>query len=107
MSGRVFLADEAAELGVVNRTVPADELMATTMAYARDLAENAASTSMAVIKHQVWSHFDQTLGDSLAETNELMARSLRRADFKEGVASFVDKRMPNFVAVTTADAIEL
>ena len=31
MSGRVFLADEAAELGVVNKTVPADALMATVI----------------------------------------------------------------------------
>jgi len=107
MSGRVFLADEAAQLGVVNHTVPADELMATVMAYAKDLAENAASTSMAVIKHQVWTHYEQSLADSLLETNDLMARSLRRADFKEGVASFVDKRLPDFVSVTRSDAADL
>ena len=107
MSGRVFLADEAAELGVVNRTVPADELMETTMAYARDMADNVASTSIAVIKHQVWKHYEASLEDSLDETNGLMARSLRRADFKEGVASFVDKRPPNFVSVTRSDAGDL
>lgn len=107
MSGRVFLADEAAELGVVNRTVPADELMSTVMAYARDMADNVASTSMAVIKHQVWAHYEQTLADSLVDTNALMARSLRRSDFKEGVASFVDKRSPNFVSVTGAEASDL
>jgi len=107
MSGRVFLADEAAELGVVNKTVPADELMSTVMDYARELADNVASTSTAVIKHQVWTHAEQSLADSLADTNELMARSLRRADFKEGVASFVEKRAPNFVSVTRSEADEL
>lgn len=103
MSGRVFLSEEAAELGVVNQSVPADELMSTVMAYAADLVENSASTSMAVIKHQVWKHYEASLADSLDETNALMARSLRRADFKEGVASFVDKRAPKFVSVTRAD----
>jgi len=107
MSGRVFLAEEAAELGVVNKTVPADELMTTVMDYAKELAANVASTSMSVIKHQVWTHYEQSLDEALAETNDLMARSLRRADFKEGVASFVDKRSPNFVSVTRADAAEL
>lgn len=107
MSGRVFLAEEAAELGVVNRTVPADDLMSTVMDYAREMADNVASTSMAVIKRQVWSHLEQTMADSLTETNSLMASSLRRADFKEGVASFVDKRPPEFAPVTRADAAEL
>ncbi|MDC1388221.1 enoyl-CoA hydratase [Acidimicrobiales bacterium] len=107
MSGRVFLSDEAAQLGVVNQTVPADELMDTVMAYARDMADNVASTSMAVIKHQVWSHYEQTMADSLQDTNGLMARSLRRADFKEGVASFVDKRAPKFASLTSAEAADL
>lgn len=102
MSGRVFLADEAHELGFVNKVVAADELMATTLAYARDLADNAASSSMSVMKAQVYDHFDMTLDDSLEETNVLMARSLRRPDFKEGVASFVEKRPPSFAPVTRA-----
>ncbi len=107
MSGRVFLADEAAELGVVNRTVPADELMETVMEYARDMAANVASTSMAIIKHQVWAQLEQTMDDALTETNGLMAKSLRRADFKEGVASFVDKRPPSFAPLTRADVANL
>lgn len=100
MSGRVFLADEAQQLGFVNQVVAPDDLIETTLAYARDLADNAASSSMSVIKAQVYDHFDMTLDDSLAETNVLMARSLKRSDFKEGVASFVEKRPPNFAPVT-------
>ena len=107
MSGRVFLADEAKELGVVNRVVAPDELMSTAMAYARELADNVASTSMAVIKGQVWQHYEMSMADALADTNELMARSLRRPDFKEGVASFVEKRPPSFAGVTRADIPDL
>lgn len=102
MSGRVFLAEEALELGFVNQVVDGDALMATTLAYARDLADNAASTSMSVIKAQVYGHFEMSLDESLEETNDMMARSLRRPDFKEGVASFVEKRQPNFAPVTRA-----
>jgi enoyl-CoA hydratase/carnithine racemase len=37
-----------------------------------------------------------SIDDALAETNQLMNESLRRPDFKEGVASFVEKRPPDF-----------
>lgn len=107
LSGRVFLAEEAAELGVVNRTVPAEQLMDTVLAYAQDMATNVASSSMAVMKRQVWSHLEQPLDAALAETNDLMARSLARADFREGVASFLEQRPPQFAGLRTADAAEL
>jgi len=107
MSGRVFLAEEALELGFVNRVVPADELVSATREYALDLVANVASTSMAVIKQQVWGHYDLSLSEALSDTNALMARSLRRADFKEGVASFVEKRPPAFSGVTRAATEDL
>src|SRR3954468_17864312 len=49
LSGRVFLAEEAAELGVVNRVLPADRLLEETVAYARDIAVNCAPSSMAAM----------------------------------------------------------
>jgi len=99
LSGRVFLADEAAELGFVKQVVEPDQLMATAMDYAASLA-SAAGTSMAVMKRQVWRHMELGMAEALAESNELMAYSLKQPDFKEGVASFVEKRAPNFSGVT-------
>lgn len=100
MSGRVFLADEAKEMGVVNKVFAPDELMDETLAYARDLADNVSPTSMAVVKHQMYNHPMMAVGEALAESNKLMRESLRRPDFKEGVSSFVEKRPPNFAPYT-------
>jgi len=96
MSGRVIVAEEAAELGLVNKVVPADELMDHTYAYAKDLAVNASPTSMAIMKQQVYNHPQMSIDDALADSIDLMHKSLRRPDFKEGVASFVEKRPPAF-----------
>jgi len=96
LSGRVFLAEEAKELGVVNQVFPAESLLDETLAYAHDLAVNVSPTSMAVMKRQVYTHPSMSVDDALAESNRLMAESLRRPDFKEGVASFVEKRPPDF-----------
>src|SRR5438093_241123 len=76
LSGRVFLAEEALELGVVNKVFPPQELLPATLAYARDLAENAAPTSMAAMKHQVYAHLETDLEGAMKDSNELMNRSL-------------------------------
>lgn len=100
LSGRVFLAEEAKELGVVNQVFPADRLLDETFAYAEDLATNVSPTSMAVMKYQIYSHPLMAVGDALAESNKFMRESLRRPDFKEGVSSFVEKRSPEFAPFT-------
>jgi enoyl-CoA hydratase/carnithine racemase len=96
LSGRVVLAEEALGMGLVNRVVPADSLLDAVMGYARDLAANCSPTSMAAIKQQVYRHFETDLASALKESNELMVASLKRPDFREGVASFVERRPPRF-----------
>jgi len=99
LSGRVFLAEEAAELGVVNRVIAPEQLLDETLAYARELAELSAPSSMASMKRQVYAALDQSLPDALAEANELMLASLQADDFREGVASFVEQRPPAFASL--------
>jgi enoyl-CoA hydratase/carnithine racemase len=96
LSGRVFLAEEAKELGVVNQVFSPDSLMDETLAYADDLATNVSPMSMAVMKQQIYTHPSMPIDDALAESIWLMEESVRRPDFREGVASFVEKRAPNF-----------
>lgn len=98
-SGRVFLADEAHDLGVVNRVVAPEALLDTVRAYARDLAANCAPASMATMKRQVYAHYEAGLAASLRDTNELIRASLKQADFREGVASFLEKRPPRFTPI--------
>jgi enoyl-CoA hydratase/carnithine racemase len=96
LSGRVVLAEEALAMGLVDRVVAPQALLDTATAYARDLATNCSPTSMAAIKHQVYRHYETDLATALRESNELMGASLKRADFKEGVASFVERRPTRF-----------
>jgi enoyl-CoA hydratase/carnithine racemase len=96
MSSRTFTAEEALDLGVVNYVVPRDEILDAAIAYAADLAQNCSPMSMAVMKQQLYGHALVDVGTALQESNKLMRESLGRADFKEGVASYVEKRPPSF-----------
>lgn len=104
MSGRVILADEAKELGLVSRVYAPEQLLDETLAYAQDMAANASPTSMAVIKHQVYRHPLLPIDQAMAESNAFMHASLKRPDFKEGVSSFLEKRPPAFEPVTEPPA---
>jgi len=100
MSGRVFLAEEAASLGLVNAVVPPEHLLDHTLAYAADMAANCSPSSMAAMKRQVWRHLELPLAEATDASNVLMGASLRQDDFREGVRSFVEKRPPRFAPLT-------
>ncbi len=95
-SARKFLADEAYELGMVERVVDSGESVEAASAYIRELAAVASPTSLKIIKAQVYRHLNMELGAAMKESNALMAESLEREDFKEGVRSFIEKRPPEF-----------
>lgn len=96
LSARKIDAAEALRMGLVNRLVPDAELMKTVGAYAAELAELVSPRSMAVMKRQLWDAQFQTLAEATAVADDEMVRSFATADFKEGVAHFVEKRAPRF-----------
>jgi len=96
MSARRVSSDEAMRIGLVNRLCPADKLREETYAYARDLADFVSPSAMAVIKRQLYDVPFQTLAEAIIDANREMIMALRGADFREGVASFVEKRPPRF-----------
>lgn len=96
LSSRVFLAEEAVEMGLVNRVAPAADMLGAAIAYATDLAQNCPPGALAVIKGQVYRHADATFEAALDDSTRLMEESLTTDDFREGVAAFVEQRRPNF-----------
>jgi enoyl-CoA hydratase/carnithine racemase len=100
LSGRVVLAEEAAELGLVNRALAPAELMPAALAYASELATLCSPASMAAMKRQVYAAMEAGLEQATDEADRLMLASFARPDFGEGVASFVERREPHFAALS-------
>jgi enoyl-CoA hydratase/carnithine racemase len=96
LSARVFLAEEAKELGLVSRVCEPGDVLAEARAYARVLAERCSPRSMAAIRRQVYTDLSRSFEDSMVHTLATMEVFAAYPDFAEGVASFVENRPPDF-----------
>ncbi len=95
-TARVFRGDEAERVGLVNRALPAGELMGHVRDVAGHLATQVSPRSVAVMKRQIRESYFQSFSRSLEVADTEMAGSFASFDFKEGVDSFVEKRTPAF-----------
>jgi enoyl-CoA hydratase/carnithine racemase len=96
VSGRVFLAEEAQRLGVVQRISAPGEVLDDAVAYARELAATVSPVAMAMIKSQVWRDSATTMEQARVRAQYLLALAKAQPDFQEGVKSLVEGRPPRF-----------
>lgn len=96
LSARIVDAAEALRMGLLNRAYAAETFMEQVREYAKELATSVSPRSMAVIKAQVYNGYFQTLEEATVSAEQAMIDSLKSDDFKEGVAHFLEKRMPAF-----------
>ena len=96
LSGRTFDATEAARLGLINRVVPAADLLTAALALASELAKKPPLT-LAVALAAVHRGMDASIDDGLAIEETAFARIVPTHDAQEGVRAFVEKRTPTFL----------
>ncbi|MEG9861232.1 MAG: enoyl-CoA hydratase [Parvularculales bacterium] len=95
-SARKVGAEEAYDMGLVNKVFAQESFMDEVMGYARMLADMASPRSIAVIKSQVYAALFQSLNEAIAIGDEEMGKSFTSEDFREGIAHFVEKRAASF-----------
>ncbi|RSD15431.1 enoyl-CoA hydratase [Amycolatopsis eburnea] len=96
LSGRTFTAEQAFDYGLVQEVVPAEELPSRAHAYATELATYSAPRSMAVMKRQFEREASLSLEDAAREATALMIESFGRPELAEGLASWNERRIPQF-----------
>ena len=96
LSSRIVLAEEAATMGMVNRAVPATELMNETYAYCRVLVEEISPQSLLATKRQLWADLLGDLDTAARDARRRLEGAMASADFAEGVEAFREKRPPRF-----------
>ena len=95
MTGDVIEATRAAEIGMINRAVPDDELMSESLSLAVRLA-SAPTAAIGRIKALLDQGAAKDYDGQLDLEHEAQIQSGQSVDFKEGVAAFMEKRTPKF-----------
>jgi enoyl-CoA hydratase/carnithine racemase len=95
-SSRRVQADEALRIGLLDRVVPAGELLDSIVAYVDELAASISPSAIAVMKSQVYRHLSDAMEPALADADRLTQAQLKHPDAREGAMSLIERRAPNF-----------
>jgi enoyl-CoA hydratase/carnithine racemase len=101
--GLPFDAKRAAELGLVTRVVPNQELLATASQTARELAEKPPA-ALQSCKRLMRSSTREQLERAVKLENEEFSARVRSAEAKEAFTAFIEKRKPNFEGISESKA---
>lgn len=96
MTGKLISAETAADWGLVNTVVPADELESATRDLALSIA-SASSLTVALGKQAFYTQIDLDQPKAYAYAKEVMSMNAMAADAQEGMCAFLDKRQPAWV----------
>lgn len=107
LTGRMILGSEAASIGVVSRSLPAQDVLPAAMEIARDIAMNVAPVSAAVAKRLMWEGVDMPIDSMIAAEGRLIPRMASMPDSVEGVKAFFEKRTPEWSLSVSHDADDL
>ena len=95
MLGEAFLADEAQQMGLVNRVLPAAEFEAFVQAQAAKLAALPAS-SLRITKQLMKRGMADEINRQMEAEGEHFRRMLTAPEAKEAFTAFFEKRKPDF-----------
>jgi len=93
--GEQISADEAVALGLCNRTVPRERLLAEALALAERIAQKSPLT-LKLLKRSLRDGAQMPLPAALSHEQAMIGLVLDSADAHEGCRAFLDKRAPGF-----------
>lgn len=104
LTGRLFTAQEGLEMGLFSRVTAPDELIPTATRIAREIADNTSAVSTALARQMLWKMLGEhhPMHAHIIES-KAFGYMLASPDTEEGVASFLEKRPPNFTMKPSRD----
>ena len=93
--GDMLPAAKAAEYGLVNRVVPAADVVPAALELAERIAQKSPAT-VAIGKRAFYEQVEMPLAEAYAHATKVMVENMMARDAAEGIAAFLDKRKPEW-----------
>ena len=97
LTGDMVEAKRAAEIGLVNRVVPAGEERAEAIRLAKQIASKSSYT-LKIGKEAFYRQVALPLAEAYAYASEVMTENMMARDAEEGICAFIEKRDPKWQA---------
>lgn len=95
MTGETITANQALQMGLVNRVVRKDDLLAQSLTLAEKLAYSAP-LAIGYTKQLVYQQENEILEKQMLLETDIQEKLAHTEDFKEGNLAFIEKRKPVF-----------
>lgn len=95
LTGKIFEAPEALNIGLVNQVVPGPDLDKTALALAQELAAKSPE-ALQLGKRLFWDTAGMTYAQAMSFARSLRVNYMLSEDLREGITAFLEKRQPNW-----------
>jgi len=95
LTGEIITSEQALAMGLVNRVVPAQEVLQDAKAMGAIVTAKGRLATQAALR-AIRTSLDSALAEGLARESELFGELCETADKKEGTTAFLEKRLPKF-----------
>lgn len=97
LTGEMFDAEQAKEIGVVSSVVPRDELLDEAKTFIRRITKNGP-LAVRMALESMYRAMDTATAEALDYESTMFGLLASTEDMKEGMSAFLDKRKPEFKA---------
>ncbi len=95
LTGDVFSAERACEIGLVNKVVPHDDLLPAAFELAERILRHSSLAASRIIS-AVTRGINTTIEEGLLIEREQFARMAATGDVKEGLSAWIERRVPDY-----------
>lgn len=96
LTSRIFTAEEALGLGLLNGVLPADELLPHVRAVVAEMIATCSPRSLRETKRQIWLDLLRDVGEAVRHSDRLLDEMTTEPDYVEGVRAWREKRPPEW-----------